>query len=53
MTEIRDIVAESDRTESDLEIIAGSLEGVVDAVFTDIPISEEVLNVAASEPYFC
>ena len=42
MTEISDIVADSDRTENNLETIAGSLEGVVNAVSSDIPISEEV-----------
>ena len=42
VTEIRDIVADSDRTENNLEIIAGSLEGVANAVSSDIPISEEV-----------
>ena len=52
VTEIRDIISESNRTENDLEIIAGSLEGVVHAVSMNISISENVSNVAVLELYF-
>ena len=50
MTEIIDIISNSNRTENDLERIAGSLEKLAGALST-VAITEEVSYLPAMQPW--